>query len=648
MSLKLIYGRAGSGKTLRCLDEMRRELMDQPEGAALILVTPEQATFALERELASTPGLGGFMRAHVLGFRRLAYRVLLETGGAVRPHISDLGKRLVLKRLLQQHRHQLKAFNRAAGQRTFTDILSESIREFKTYGISPQSLAQTAALLEQTGKNAALAGKLHDLGLIYQGYEQFLQGRYTNPEDYLNLLAAQIPAASFLAQAQIWIDGFDRFTPQEYRVLEKLLATAAQVTITLCLDQPQAKDHQHDTALFHRQWDTRCRLLESAASLGQVVVEEELGQVRRFAATPLLNYVEQHFYAVGANAWQGDTGNLMLVEAANQRVELEGVARDIIRLCRSGYRYRDITVLLCNMDTYADLAELVLTEHDIPFFIDRKRPVVHHPVAELLRSAVEVVTGRWGYEAVFRTFKTGFFDLDQDEINKLENYVLEFGIRGSRWTKAEPWCFIRRYSLGDDAEGIDSDAAAHLDRINDIRRRVVRPLADFEQQLKQAKTIQAMTLALYSLLNVLDVPGKLASWAQRETIAGSLDAGREDNQIWQGIINLFDQFAGSLGEEEVTLDEYAEMLDEGLAGLTLSLIPPGIDHINVTSLERSRGVNARAVYLPGINEGALPRKARDEGLLNDEERRLLKQAGLELAPGRWKKPLPSASWCIQR
>lgn len=628
MSLRLILGRAGSGKTHYCLSEIRQRLMEAPEGHPLILLLPEHATFQTERELAATPGLNGFARAYVFGFRRLAHHVLLETGGAVRPHISELGKRLVLSRLMQQRQTDLKMFHRVANQRAFAETLAGVIQEFKTYAVSPDELVQTVNSLEAS----SLADKMHDLALLYQDFTAFLADRYTDPEDYLTLLAAKIPQSALIQGAEVWVDGLTWFNPQEMAVLVNVIRAARAVNITLCIDDAGNPRHENETALFHRQWLTRRKLFEMAKTLNIEVDEIELGKGRRFSQE-LFGHIESKFFSFPVQAFRGKSSGLVLTEAANRRIEVEGIARDIIRLCRdNGYRWRDIAILLRDIESYGELVTTVLTDYDIPFFSDKQIQPVHHPLAELVRSALETVITRWSYDAVFRCFKTDLFTVDRADIDELENYVLEFGIRGSRWKSNQSWTFSRRFSLDEDYDLNQSDLS-YLNRINDIRRRAAMPLINFEQQLKQAGSAAELTAALYNFLIGLKIPETLEKWANAAEENGDLEQAREHRQMWNSMIELFDQLVEACGEEQITLEDYAAILNDGLEGLKLSLIPPGLDYVTVSPLDQTSVANISAVYLPGINDGVLPMRGRSEGILTDAERSRIMAAGLELAPG---------------
>ena len=91
----------------------------------------------------------------------------------------------------------------------------------------------------------------------------------------------------------------------------------------------------------------------------------------------------------------------------NRRAEIEGVARNIRRLVHEeNYRYRDIALFMRNGQDYHELIETIFQDYEIPYFIDQKRTMLHHPLVELIRSVLEIINGNWRYEPVFRAIKT--------------------------------------------------------------------------------------------------------------------------------------------------------------------------------------------------------------------------------------------------
>jgi len=124
-----------------------------------------------------------------------------------------------------------------------------------------------------------------------------------------------------------------------------------------------------------------------------------------------------------------------------------------------------VVILLREVDLYAGLIESVFSDYGIPFFLDHKRTVLHHPLVELIRAALETVAGDWSYDPVFRYLKTDLAPVSREEVDKLENYVLAHGIRGGRWIEDRPWDYRRRLTLEEDIETTEAEKRV-LDEIN--------------------------------------------------------------------------------------------------------------------------------------------------------------------------------------
>ena len=626
--LEFITGRAGTGKTRTCIHAMRDKILQEPMGPALVLLVPEHMTYKLERQLAAAleANGAGFMRGYVFGFRRFAGQVLLETGGAVYPRITDMGKRLLLKKVLDNRQPELQVFARAARQRGFTESLSSSIEEFKSYGVRADMLQDTAAQLGE----GQLQRKLADLSLLYGDFAEAMKGRYNASEDMLDTLAGRLPQAGILQDAEVWIDGFAFFNPQEKQILRVLLAHA-DVHVTLSLDIADKKECVPETGLFHRSYETMQELRAIAAELGAACQVRSLQEPQRFRQESLA-VIEKGLFGYPVPHSKTIEG-VRLVEAANRRLEAEAAAADILRLCREqGYRWRDIGILIREEEAYSSVLDQVLRDYGIPFFSDSKRPGIHHPLAELVRSAFEVLHG-WRYEPIFRCIRTEFFPVTRGQADQLENYVLQFGIRGRRWTMEEDWSWRRRLSLEEEAEQDDKDKA-QLAEINLSRRQIVEPLQHFAQAVQAADgSVRGLTEAIYHLLMELQVTEKLARWSADAEKEGRLDAAREHLQIWEDVLSLLEQLVETSGEEKLKLSEFEGILGDGLDALKLSLIPPGLDYVTLASFDQNSLDNVRAIYVLGANEGVMPRRTTEQGLLSDADRLHLKEVGLVLPFG---------------
>lgn len=628
--LRFILGRAGSGKTRRCLDEIRQQLRRAPEGPPLVFLVPEQATFQTEYALVSTPDLAGTVRARVLSFRRLAWLVLAEAGGAAQPLIGDLGKRMIIARILESRRSELRVFGRAARQFGFAGNMVRTLSELKAYLVTPADLERAGSRVVERSGAHILGAKLQDLKLVYAAFEAYLAGRYVDPDDYLTLSAARLAESRLLDGAEVWVDGFAGFTPQEYQVLEVLLRRAARVNVALCLD-PDAK-RREDRELFRLTRETHTRLAELARKNGVRIEALKLNNTPppRFQNSPALAHLERQFFRRPTAVYRG-AAEVKLVAAENQRAEVEGAAREIIRLCRErGYRWREVSVIVRHLDDYHEILATVFTDYGIPFFIDRKRTVLHHPLVELIRSALQTVTDDWAYDPVFRFLKTDLAPVSREEVDLLENYVLAHGIRGNRWVADRDWAY--RPSLRREGEEPAPAYQELLRRVNEVRRRASRQLLAFHRRLNAAEKVRDMAAAVYDLLAELKVPDQLEAWSLEAEADGLLEAAREHRQVWDGVIQLLDQLVEALGDDHLPLGEFMRILDAGLEGLQLALIPPALDQVFVGALDRSRNPDVRAAFVLGVSDGVLPARQVEGGLFSDREREMLSAAGVELAP----------------
>ena len=100
MAVQFITGPAGSGKSSYLMSAVARTLQQDPRRNIIIMV-PEQATFCYQYELITSHPLPGVFTLEILSFQRLARTVLQQTGGLAAQNIDELGRLLILRRLLQ-------------------------------------------------------------------------------------------------------------------------------------------------------------------------------------------------------------------------------------------------------------------------------------------------------------------------------------------------------------------------------------------------------------------------------------------------------------------------------------------------------------------------------------------------------------------
>lgn len=254
MSLRFVIGRAGSGKSTLCLREVQEELKQRPRGKTILYLVPEQMTFQTQQALIGSEDVRGSIRAQVFSFSRLAWKVLQEVGGASRLHIDEAGVHMLLRKIVESRKDGLSVFQKAAEQNGFFEHLGSMIAEFKRYNVTPSNVYEMWQQLDAHSSSAEqklLANKVYDLQLLYDDFERALIGKYLDSEDYLQLLVEKLPQSEYVNGAEIYIDGFHSFSPQELEIVRQLMICGARVTITLTIDEKTLAQPVNELDLFY-------------------------------------------------------------------------------------------------------------------------------------------------------------------------------------------------------------------------------------------------------------------------------------------------------------------------------------------------------------------------------------------------------------
>jgi ATP-dependent helicase/nuclease subunit B len=635
MSLRFVRGRSGSGKTTFLLNEMKESLQQKPDGKPIFLIVPDQMTFLTEYKMVSQPDLKGMIRLQVYSFSRLAWRILQETGGITRLHISTTGLNMLIRKIVNENKEKFLVFKQSAEKKGFIDHLEKLVTEFKRYCISPSELNNE---FETISNEPTLEGKIHDLELIYEQFENTIKQKYLASEDYLMLLAEKIKESETLKDAEVFIDGFYSFTPQEYLVIEQLLKSARKVTIALNGERSYRENLPGEFHLFRMTGETYATVYE-IARLNGIEIEEDvvLNQSVRFQDESLA-HLEKYYETLPVQPFTKDA-NIYFCEATNARAEIEGIGRKIVALVRDqGYRYKDIAVLVRNRQNYQELFETIFHDYEIPYYIDQKRPMLNHPLIEFIRSSLEIITSYWRYDPVFRAVKTDLlFPLNEnihvmrEKMDRLENYCLAYGIQGDKWTRKERWHYRRISGLDRDFPQTDEEKQFEQE-LNESRLMIAAPINRLAGRLKKAKNGKELCTALFLYLEELDIPAKLEKMQQDAEENGQLMLSREHGQAWNGVLQLLDEYVEILGDKELSIKQFSEIIEAGLESLHFSLVPPAIDQVVIADLELSRLSDIKVAFVIGMIDGIMPMKFQEDGILTDEEREKLLSSGLTLAP----------------
>lgn len=652
MSLQLIFGGSGSGKSDFVYQKILEQSKSEPERTFFVLV-PEQFTMQTQRELVARQEHHSIMNVDVVSFNRLAYRIFDELGMSHLNILEETGKNLVLRRVAEEQQNNLRLLKASMKKTGYISEVKSIISELTQYRIAP---SQLDVLIDQENQSPLFRYKIQDIQTMYQGFQDYLQGRFITAEELLEVFSQVASQSELLKHSVLVLDGFTGFTPIQYHLLEVLLKLTKEILVTVTLDSREDPYNSRGIQeLFYMSKKT-VETLTAIAARQHVMIEEPIwvqhSDRSRFAQSPSLLWLEQNLfrqkpavyhrqkkestqskaeensisYAVQAkeNSAQLDAyQDIFLYSLPNPRQELHFIARKIKELVqKQGYRYKDIAIVCGDVKLYGNYAEEIFATYEIPLFLDTTRDILFHPMTEFLKRALLVVEQDFSYEAVLGYLRCGLSGFLMEEIDLLENYLLAENIRGyRRWQKK----WVRRGKIHDQQE---------LELINELREKLIgqfTPLREIFRSQEHATVLQESRV-FYQLIYALGVEDQLKEYETRFQQEGESALAREYAQIYKVAMDLMDKMVELLGEEQLSIREYREILEAGMEAAAIGIIPPGYDRVVFGDIERTRLSEIKVLFFAGVNDGLIPKAVEHGGIISQAERELFASHQMELAP----------------
>ena len=610
MSIQIVYGTSGTGKSTYIFNQINEQIK-QKSPYKIKVITPEQFSYTAEHKLLETSSSQSMISAEVITFARMAYRILGEVGKKTRINLSGSGKAMLIDHILLTENNKFSFLGKSDEN---VEMISRQLTELKKHQVQLDILKEVT----KNTQDKYLQKKLEDITNLYDLYNTSIQNQYIDENDGLTLLAEELEESNEFKNCDIYIDEFAGFTLQEYEILRKLMRISHKITITICADNLQENTNA-DIDTFYSNKQTVKRILE-IANQEQIEVEKTifLNTPYRFK-TEELQHLAENMTSPFYKKYDKQNENLSIFLASNPYSEIENVAIQITKLAKKGYKYEEMAVITKNIDTYSSLCKAIFEQYNIPVFIDEKKDLRSNILVRYVLSLLEIFAKNWSYESVFGYIKTGLLDLDTQEIAVLENYCLKWGIKGSKWY-AKEWNFY-------------TETEEQQKQIIYARDKVVEPLLKFKKQLAGLKTVKEITTGLYEFLVQNNIYEKLEQKIEELKQNNELEIAKQYELSIKILTDLFDEIVLVLGNKNITFDRYAKILKMGFNQSDLGTIPATADQVIVGDVDRSRSHKVKAVFIIGLNDGSFPSIQKDEGFLDDKDRNILKEQGIELAKG---------------
>lgn len=625
--VQIVLGPSGSGKSTYVMNEILKAATDNPKQSYLVVV-PDQFTMQTQSDFVKMSPGGGIMNIDVLSFSRLAHRVFEETGGGRKPVLDDTGKNLVLRKCAVDVRDRIPYLAGNIDKAGYIHEIKSAISEFMQYGIDSKEL-ESLSEYARIGNKRTLNSKIKDLTVIYDYFRTYIKDNYITGEEALDILAEELGKSKIVADSIVIFDGFTGFTPVQNRVIGALMEVAQSLIFTVCMDEKSAMTEEvNEAELFSFSKKTYLSIRKIAKEHNACILDDiVLSDSHRFESTSALEFLEKNIFRYSTDIYSNAekaSENVRLNMALSIPDEVRMLIKNIRYLIKEGVCYRDIAVITGNLESYKSEIEEQFEDYDIPVFIDETRNIVLNPFVEYICSVLRMFEEDFTYETVFRYLRTGFTCLNIDETDRLENYVVSAGIRGkSAYTRL----FTRKGN-------------GTLESVQDIRDRFVQELSPFlDAKVGPGRRLTASQYieVLYSFLVKTDAHVKLAEYAAMFEAQNDNRKCREYSQVYEHTLKMFEQVHDLLGDEEMSLDEFAGILEAGFSEIKVGAIPQSVDRVIVGDMERTRLKPIKYLFFLGLNDGWVPKAGGSGGIISDYEREYLVTSGVELAPSPREK-----------
>ncbi|OON96339.1 MAG: hypothetical protein ATN36_05680 [Epulopiscium sp. Nele67-Bin005] len=599
--MEIIIGELGSGKTHHCY-EMIKDCLKINPFQRLIVIVPEQFNLQTQRELANKlyPGL---FSVEVISFKNLVQHISINNNLSKFPIIDDLERMMIIKKLLEQHKKKLDFYGKSYNQEGFVEHINRLITICEQNGVGQELLT---FLKKEENDSSILNIKLQDLDKIYGWFNDYVENKFLTLEGSVILLAKQLAQDPQFKNTKIWIDGFFGFTEGQFQVINQLNLQAEMLTITLPMDKIYTQDEEiKQNNLFYSSIKTLHKLqnINNQSNFNIHLCENEQRNVN-----PDVWKLHKYYLTINKEETPTKSDNVKLNIYPTIAIEIEKVAQQIHHyIFEQNYRYNEIAILVGDINRYQPYIGSVFEEYNIPYFLDMKRDVQTNNLVSVIISLLDVVTTGWSYPSVMALLKTQMLPFTQDEIDYLDNYLLAYGIRfRNRWENE--WTYGEK----------DWD----LDLLNDTRVRFWNLIKLVENAIKSDGSTSKisvfhMTRIVYAFLKKIDAYTSVQKTVEYYKEQNNLSLQIENEQIYSQVIEVIDRLVETLGDEQVTLTAYKQILKISFTYIKMGIIPPSYDQIIIGEVERTKLPQLKIIFILGMNDGILPKHSQSPTLFSE-------------------------------
>lgn len=616
--LSLIYAPSGYGKTYTVIAEINK-ILDLGEGRKIYVIVPEQESVKMESELLQACGNRINANVEVINFSRLANRVFREAGGMTYNYVETAGKDLITAVILERVKSVCPTFAESVDDTKYIQILRNEMDTLRSRGLHSADIELVGNKLHEQDKGGtALSAKLSDFATVFSAYEKSLKDNATDATDDISRLADTLKEFDFFEDSYVFIDGFYDYTAPQYDVIEEIMKSCYKMTVTFSLARPDKEEIFRKTSLA---FDT-IRTCAEKNSIEYTCTQLDTNHRTKNGALKAL----AEAIITGSDITYPDSEGVTITSVSNPYDECVYVAREIVKLVKSGTAFSEIAICAADIASYASTLENVLESYGISHLNCTEKSIVQMPVISLALSALELVNSSFYSQHMKVYLKSTYLGLSEEEAYLLENYVTLWNIGKKNWYSDDDWTmhprgYVDRFTSADKTE---------LETVNCARRKVFLPLKKLAEGFSDRSSVREKAESLVRFFDALSLSEKVERYNRELGEAFGNQDYDDEISAWNSLLSALDMLVEGAGDLKVGRERFIKYMRLVMSSLSFGKIPSSLDEVELGDVEFVRNKNVKHLFFIGFNEGIFPSVPEAKSVFTESERRWLSENEVKL------------------
>ncbi|NLW89268.1 MAG: hypothetical protein GXY43_06065 [Clostridiaceae bacterium] len=643
------------------MDEIWADSQSWPYKRAFLIV-PEQTKADMERRFLEVrkqrmsasseamPSGEALMLVDVISFHRFAHRILSEVGGLSEEALDSATRSLLIHRVLNENAGDFRILSPIRRRIGFSSQVESVLEDFYRYGLTPDMLRSISA--EDTRPH--FAEKMHELAILMERLDRLtdqigccekirpLARLSTVLDEMVSFFKKGRPPwpyrrLEYLSDASVWVTGFGQtrnFTPEESEIIEHLSRVCAKVTVSVCADRKTAE------RFFEIGGDETARPDFEGFYFGGQAIRLLHGIIPGATLTEVpaskdgaseLRCLSEGFLKRERTVYESPAPGITRMLFSSKTEELSFIAGKIKQLVLlHGYRYKDMTVVLCNPRDDLSTLHAVFSEYGMDPFLDKRKRLSDTALMRFVIALLDLGVNGWSFESLMRCVKSGLCHISRTESDKLENYCLKHGLNKA----------FRIFDEKNFDEGKDGEGPAVFQSV----RHALFPIRDTVRSLSAEPRCDRKAIILSAFLESYvddrqteSGAGQIELLAKEWVEAGDHEAALALVASWNELLRILERLAGPIGETDISLRDMRDAILYSVEASPAGAIPSFVDQVRITDVTGGFRSRCKVLFLVGASREYFPNRAVNEGFLRGPERDLLASSLSVRFPNRSKE-----------